>query len=284
MMGLPMASRLARRGYVVRGYDPVAERREKLIEAGGLAFDSPSDAVDGCQRLITMLPNGHVVRETLLGGEPCLAGLLARDCIAIDMSSSSPTGTQELAKRLETYSVRLVDAPVSGGVARAQNGSLAIMVGGEAEDVSEVHPLLAALGESIFETGSLGSGHAMKALNNYVSAAGLAAACEAVQIGRRFGLDPEMMIDVLNASTGRNNSTQAKMKPFVLSETYASGFALGLMAKDLRTADDLARSLGVPAPLSKANAALWEAAVKQLGNAADHTEIARFLSSEDAKS
>jgi 3-hydroxyisobutyrate dehydrogenase len=171
----------------------------------------------------------------------------------------------------------VVDAPVSGGVKRALDGSLAIMLGGDAEVARRVMPLLAPLGGAIFRTGPLGSGHAMKALNNYVSAAGLAAAAEAVIVGSHFGLDPLVIVDVLNASTGRNNSTENKLKQQVLSGEFASGFALGLMAKDLHTAADIARHLGVAAPLAEACDRLWSAADAALGAGADHTEIFRYL-------
>jgi 3-hydroxyisobutyrate dehydrogenase len=194
------------------------------------------------------------------------------------MSSSSPVGTRDLAEELAASGIDLLDAPVSGGVKRAIDGSLAIMVGGAAEVIAKVRPLLDIMGKSIFEMGAVGSGHAMKALNNYVSAAGLTAACEALQIGERFGLDPELMTDILNVSTGRNNSTEVKLKPFIIPKNYASGFSLGLMAKDLRTADDLARHLGVPAPFSAAVAALWDEALAALGAQADHTAIDEFVS------
>ena len=121
------------------------------------------------------------------------------------------------------------------------------------------------------------------ALNNYVSAAGLTAACEALRVGRAFGLDPAMMTDVLNASTGRNNSTEVKLKPFVISQTYGSGFSMALMAKDLRTADDLARHLDVPAPLSHAVTSLWSEADQALGAGTDHTAIDRFLRDDAAE-
>ncbi|MBE7248431.1 MAG: NAD(P)-dependent oxidoreductase, partial [Actinomycetospora chiangmaiensis] len=203
------------------------------------------------------------------------AGGLAPGALVIDMSSSAPVGTRELAQDLARAGIRLVDAPVSGGVKRAVDGTLAIMVGGG--EANAVRPLLDCLGTSIFETGPIGSGHAMKALNNYVSAAGLTAACEALRIGASFGLDPALMTDILNVSTGRNNSTEVKLKPFVIPKTYASGFSMALMAKDLRTADDLARHEGVPAPLSGAVAALWQDALAELGAGADHTAIDAFL-------
>ena len=138
-------------------------------------------------------------------------------------------------------------------------------------------PVLRAMGATVIPTGPLGSGHAMKALNNYVSAAGLVAACEALLVGKAFGLTPDTIVDVLNASTGRNNSTDVKLKPFVISGSFAAGFSLALMAKDLRTAADLAAYLGVNAAGVAAGAALWEDALASLGAAADHTEIFRYL-------
>ena len=276
MMGLPMAARLAKAGYEVRGYDPVETVRAALTEAGGTACASADEAIDGAAALITMLPNGKAVETALIGGATPAVGRLAPDAVIVDMSSSSPTGTRELAPRLEALGFGLVDAPVSGGVRRAQDGSLAIMAGGPEALVARVRPLLEAMGRSIFATGPVGSGHAMKALNNYVSAAGLTAACEALRVGQAFGLDPELMTDVLNASTGRNNSTEVKLKPFVISKTYGSGFSMRLMAKDLRTADDLARHLDVPAPLSHAVTALWSEADATLGAGTDHTAIDLF--------
>jgi 3-hydroxyisobutyrate dehydrogenase len=135
------------------------------------------------------------------------------------------------------------------------------------------------MGSTIYETGALGSGHAMKALNNYVSAAGLVAVCEALVVGQRFGLDPSLMVDILNAATGRNNTTEVKAKQFMLSGTFGSGFSLALMAKDLRTAAQLADQLSVAAPMARATADLWTKAQSALGTSADHTEMYRFVES-----
>jgi 3-hydroxyisobutyrate dehydrogenase len=169
---------------------------------------------------------------------------------------------------------------VSGGVKRAIDGTLAIMVGGDHRTFEKVRPVFDAMGKSIFHAGPLGAGHAAKALNNYVSAAGLAAAAEAVAIGGRFGIDPNALVDILNASTGRNNSTENKLKQFVIPEKFTSGFSLALMAKDIRTADDLAHQIGVAAPLADEVASLWDGALKTLGPSADHTEIGRHLTAK----
>jgi 3-hydroxyisobutyrate dehydrogenase len=200
----------------------------------------------------------------------------------IDMSSSSPIDTLALEQALRPLGFPVVDAPVSGGVKRALDGSLAIMVGGDQAATGRLGPLLAAMGGAVFATGPLGSGHAMKALNNFVSAAGLVAAAEAILVGRRFGLDPAVIVDVLNASTGRNNSTEHKMKQQVLSGDFASGFAMALMTKDLHTAADIARHAGVAAPLAAVCEGLWAEADDKLGAGADHTEIYRYLAELEA--
>lgn len=280
-MGLPMACRLVAAGFAVHGADLCQAARQALDAAGGKAFGDNAHAVAGARVVITMLPNGAIVRDVLLGSVG-VAGLLASGTPVIDMSSSAPTETTGLSADLAALGLPLLDAPVSGGVKRAIDGSLAIMAGGPAEVVERVRPVLAAMGRSIFATGPVGSGHAMKALNNYVSAAGLIAACEALIVGRRFGLAPETIVDVLNASTGRNNSTEVKMKPFVVAEAFNSGFSFALMAKDLRIAADLAAHLKLGIPQIASVAALWEQARGALKPDADHTEIYRFLADLDA--
>jgi len=274
-MGQPMAACLIGAGFRVRGFDNTAAARERFeAETGGTAADSLEAAVSSAAAVITMLPTGKVVRAVVEAMSPHLRP----GAVIVDMSSSEPIATRKLGEELIAAGYAFVDAPVSGGVKRAIDGALAIMVGGDDSTIDRVEPLLKAMGRSIFRTGPLGSGHAMKALNNYVSGAGLIAAAEALKVGRAFGLDPNVMVDVLNASTGRNNATEVKLKQFVISETYGSGFFLGLMAKDIRTADVLAKELGVDVPLADRTADLWDQAAEQLGAMADHTEIARFRS------
>ncbi|MGE7468120.1 NAD(P)-dependent oxidoreductase [Bosea sp. NPDC003192] len=280
-MGMPMAKQLIEAGFVVHGADPAPAARSALAAAGGKAFPAAVEAAAGAAAIITMLPNGRVVREVLLGSEG-IGGALPAGTLVIDMSSSAPTDTTSLAAELAPLGLPLIDAPVSGGVKRAVDGTLSIMAGGAQAEVERARPILAAMGKSIFATGPVGSGHAMKALNNYVSAAGLIAACEALLVGRSFGLAPEVIVDVLNASTGRNNSTEVKMKPFVISEAFNSGFSLALMAKDLRIAADLAGHLGLGIPQIATVADIWEKAKGALKADADHTEIYRFLADIDA--
>jgi 3-hydroxyisobutyrate dehydrogenase len=216
------------------------------------------------------------VREVVLGDSGLVSGLQT-GAIVIDMSSSEPIGTRELGEVLAGKGIGMIDAPVSGGVKRAEDGSLATMVGGDPAVIARVRPVLEAMAKQIFLTGPLGSGHAMKALNNLVSAAGLWMAAEALLVGKQFGLAPETMVDVLNASTGRNNSTENKFKQHILSRAFGSGFSLGLMAKDLRTAQELAVATGVFAPFARCCTELWNEALGELGAAADHTAIVRVL-------
>lgn len=280
-MGLPMARRLLLAGFRVVGVDPAAGARMALTREGGSVADSAAAlGSEGLQAVVTMLPNSAVVREALIGSG--LAARLAQNALVVDMSSSKPTDTVALADDLAAFGLAVVDAPVSGGVRRAIDGGLAIMAGGAREAVERARPMLSALGTSIIYTGPIGSGHAMKALNNYISAAGLVAACEALRIGERFGIDANVMTDVLNVSTGRNNSTEVKLKPFIISRSYDSGFAMALMAKDLGIAAELAQELGFAGPHIGALARFWSEASEALGPAADHTEIDRYIAGERA--
>jgi 3-hydroxyisobutyrate dehydrogenase len=272
-MGIPMANCLMRASYRVTGYDLSEKARQNFAAAGGTVAAGIADAVKSADLVITLLPDGKIVRAVL---EP-LRKSLKPGCIIIEMSSSEPLGTRALAESYLAAGFGFIDAPVSGGVKRAIDGTLAIMVGGDSATIDRVEPVLSAMGRSIFRTGKLGSGHAMKALNNYVSAAGLIAAVEATQIGEKFGLDPALMADIFNASTGRNNTTEVKLKQFIISKTFNAGFPLRLMAKDVRTADALARAIGVPTPLADLCAKLWDDASATLGDKADHTEIGRYI-------
>jgi 3-hydroxyisobutyrate dehydrogenase len=274
-MGAPMALRLARAGFRLVVADAVPAAVARFAAQAPCEQPARLEELGGCRAVITMLPDGDAVRQVLLGEGGIAAGLAAGS-VVIDMSSSSPVGTRALATELAARRIALVDAPVSGGVRKAVDGTLAIMAGGEEATVARCRPIFAPLGQ-LFVAGSSGSGHAMKALNNYLSAANLAIAAEAVIAGERFGLSAETMITILNASTGRNTATEQKYPAYVLPRNFASGFALGLMAKDLRLALEVARSTGAPATLLEACAQLWSAAEGELGFRADNTEVVKYL-------
>ena len=262
-MGQPMAANLARAGFVLRSYD---------LKGNG-SCRSIREAAEGAEVLITMLPDGEVVREAVLEALPALSA----GTVVIDMSSSEPAATRALEPALKVKGVKLVDAPVSGALAKAKDGTLALMLGGDAETIARVRPVLQAMGSELFHVGPVGAGHAVKALNNYLGAAGTIAGFEALLVARAFGLDPKPMFDAINASTGRNSTTERKIPQQVLTGAFASGFKLALMAKDVGIAAGLAKDLGVNAPYLRETIRLWRAAQKKLPAQADHTEIYHYL-------
>jgi len=276
MMGAPMVARLAAAGWPVRIHDTLPKALAPFVghDEVTLAENLP-DVAAGAGLVITMLPDGKAVREAVLG-QGGLAQAMAPGTVLADMSTSYPLETTALACDLEGTGIHLTDAPVSGGVRRAELGKLTIMAGGVAEVIDRVEPALSAMG-TVYRTGALGSGHAMKVLNNYLSASGLAAACEAVIIGKRFGLDPDVMADVFNVSTGWSNATEIKLKQQINNECYASGFTMGLMAKDLKMANLLAGDMKTNAPGLAACAELYTRAVEDLGGKADHTEVMKII-------
>lgn len=277
-MGLPMAKCLMKAGRTVVGFDPSDAARRALEEAGGSSTSEARAAVTGADVVILMLPNSRIVE--LVIGE--IQDELGSDSVVIDMSSSEPLSTKKLADSLQERKVTLIDAPVSGGVIRAVDGSLTIMVGASEEEFRRVMPLLNAMGVPQ-RAGDVGAGHAAKAINNLMSATHLLISAEGVEAGKRFGLDPSLLIDIVNTSSGRSGSTEMKYPKFILPETYDSGFALDLLLKDMRIAAALAKSVGAPTSLSDASIASWTKAAEDLPDGADHTEIARWVRDQAAK-
>jgi 3-hydroxyisobutyrate dehydrogenase len=279
-MGYPMAGRLAEAGFNLTVFDLDSNVQDRFIadHESARAVD-PAEVGLKSDLVITMLPDDKVVQAVVLGADDKtgLAETMAPEAIIVDMSSSAPMATCNLGRILAARQIHLIDAPVSGGVSKARNGTLAIMAGGDPEVIALCRPVLSAMGERIFPSGPLGSGHAVKALNNMLSAAGFIAAVEVLLVGQRFGVNPGVMNEIFNASTGRNNSTEKKMKQHVLSRSFSSGFSLDLMVKDLNTAMDLAAELEVPAIFSNVCKELWSAAQSALGKGHDHTEVARWF-------
>jgi len=273
-MGGPMAACLVRAGHQVTVADVDDARVERFVaEHGGHAATDPREAAARAEVVITILPTSA---EVVASGERSVISGLRPGSVVIEMSSGQPSVTQRLAGEVAAVGGHMIDAPVSGGVARAQSGTLAIMAGGADAIIDRAMPVLSAMG-TVARTGPIGSGQAMKALNNLMSAAGFLIGVEALMAGKRFGLDPATMVDVLNQSTGMNNSTQRKFKQFVLSRGFDSGFALDLMVKDLSIALEVARESGTPAPFAALCRELWAAAQATLGQGQDHTAMARFV-------
>jgi len=273
-MGWPMAASLIRAGHDIQVFDINRTQADNFVQQiGGFAPDNLPALAAACDTVITILPTSDHVATAL--ADDTLAALRPGSLV-IDMTSGQPLATQALARRVAAAGSVLIDAPVSGGVARARTGELAIMVGGEAAAIERARPVLAAMGTTITVCGDVGAGQAMKALNNLVSAGGFLIGIEALLIGQKFGLDPGLMVDVLNASTGMNNSTQKKFRQFVLSRSFNSGFSLDLMVKDLTIATSIGKDTATPAPFAALCRELWAAAATMLGPGQDHTALAQL--------
>jgi 3-hydroxyisobutyrate dehydrogenase len=249
-MGWPMARNLATAGIPVVVFDLNSELVERFVaEFGGSAAYAPQDfAAAGV--VVTMLPDGRAVAAALTEWEGGIASALAPGSVVVDMSSASPLDTRALGPRLAELGIGLVDAPVSGGITRADSGTLTLMVGGDEEwAIERAQPVFEVLGERQFRTGPLGSGHAMKALNNFCGGASYAVTAEALAVGQQYGLSPQVMLDVLNASTGRSFNTEVLFAHEVVTGRYKSGFALALLAKDVSIAASLAAASGLETPI-----------------------------------
>ena len=283
LMGVPMAKNLLKAGYQIAGFDLNQEVAVKFSGEKGFQFaSSPEQAIQDANLTILMLPDSAII-DTLLWGSNGSAGIatqLRKNSYLIDMSSSSPISSKENNQKLEKLGIQFIDAPVSGGVKKAIDGSLAIIVGGKKEYFAEVLPLLEYMGKSIVHVGDAGAAHAVKALNNYVSAAGLIAASEALNAAKRFGLDPHVVNQVFNASTGRNNTTENKVENFMLNDAFNSGFSLALMRKDVQIALNFIENMNCYASLAKQCVITAKEADEKLGKGADHTAMYDYVRSE----
>ena len=278
-MGAPMVRNMLKGGQRVLVYDLRAEAMQGFEGVEGcVAADSLVDLASRTAIAITMLPDSPAVHAAVLGsdGTPGLIEGLAPDSLIVDMSSSFPGDTRTLGQTLAARSVGLIDAPVSGGVTGAVAGTLTIMTGGEGQLIDRVEATLSTMG-NVVRTGALGSGHATKALNNVLSAMALSATSEVLHVGMKFGLDPHIMTSIFNTSTGRNTTTENKAEQYLLNGSFAGGFALALLRKDVGMAKALADDLGLAMPLMSACSALLDRASDVLGPQADHTEVFRYI-------
>ena len=226
--------------------------------------------------VLLSLPNSHIV-EGVVVGEDGLAEGLSAGKILIDTSSSRPSSTRSIAQLLEAGGVDMLDAPVSGGVLRAREGKLAVMVGGKRAVFDMCSDILRTFGDQIFFVGDHGTGHLVKALNNLLSATTLASAAEAAILAQKAGVSPDLFIEVLNASNGRSYSTEVKFPRFILNRAFDDGFDIGLMSKDLKIALETAMELESPMLIGSALAQIWQTAVAQGYGAEGHTAIYTFL-------
>ncbi|MEQ1804747.1 MAG: NAD(P)-dependent oxidoreductase [Burkholderiaceae bacterium] len=282
VMGTPMATHLSKAGHTLTLHDLDASLTQALAKTlGGVARAAATPAEVGARSevVITMLPNGEVVRDVTLGAHGLLQ-TLKPGALLLDTSSAQPWITRATAQALDGKGVVMVDAPVSGAQWGAQAAELVFMVGGEAQHVQRVRPLLAVMGRAVFHLGGLGSGHAMKCINNLITAMTFSATAEGLAIGKAFGLDPAVMTDVLNESTGQSWISKNHIAKRIISRTFDDPFKLELMLKDIGIAMGLARDAQLSVPLSGLGEQLWRAASHHAGPGASISELARWVESQ----
>ncbi|MBY0266245.1 MAG: NAD(P)-dependent oxidoreductase [Burkholderiales bacterium] len=276
-MGNPMAANLLKGGFGVTVFDARPETAAAFVaQHGGRAAASLAELAAGRDAIVTMLPDDKIVRQVMLG-DGGAAAAMKPGAVLVDMGTCDPTGTRSTAEALQKLGLLMVDAPVMGGVVFAKDATLDIMAGGDAALVEQVTPLLREMGRSIVRCGAIGAGHAMKALANYVNACALINAIEALTIGKKFGLDAQMMAEALvPMCAGRNHPIEKKVIPQILSHKYATGMALSFIAKDVKIAVDMAHAIDAAVPLGETVSELWNDAVAKVGAKVDQTEIVRY--------
>jgi 3-hydroxyisobutyrate dehydrogenase-like beta-hydroxyacid dehydrogenase len=271
-MGGPMAARLLAAGHAVTVFDPSAAAVASLTAQGARSAASATEAARGSQIVMASLPSPAAVR-TLAAELSALAGI----AVFVDLSTSGPAAAQAVATALAPASIAAVDAPVSGGVKGATAGTLTLMVSGPAGAVARTRPLLEQFGRVMVVGEKPGLGQTLKLANNLMSAASLAIASEALAMGVKAGLDPAVMLEVINASSGRNSATQDKIAQHVLNRRFDFGFANALSFKDVRLCLDEAEALGVPMVVGAAVRQMLSITQQLHGSDADVTDMVRVL-------
>lgn len=278
VMGTPMAGHLAKAGYelAVLDIDPDKARSLEAEHRSVTVAQTPRDVAKASDVVITMLPSGEYVRDVATGEDGLIEGFRGGELL-VDTSSSEPWFTFETAKALRAKGVDMVDAPVSGAEWGAKSAELVFMVGGEEAAVTRARPLLERMGKQMFHLGGVGSGHAMKSINNLITAMTLLATAEGLALGTKLGLDPNVMTDVLNVATGMSWVSQTHIKQRITSRAFDDPFKLELMVKDIRIAMELAESKSVEMPFSALGRELWKDADRAAGSGASVSELVRWV-------
>ena len=274
-MGVPMAGRLLDAGHALVVYDTRDEATAALTARGARRAASASEVASLAETVLVSLPTPDVVRAVALGPNGIAAGTRVRRLV--DLSTSGPRMAAEIARELGTRGITFVDSPVSGGVAGARAGTLAVMTACERTEFEQLKPLLAVIGKPFYVGERPGLGQMMKLVNNLLSGAALAITSEAMLLGAKAGLDPDTMIDVLNAGSGRNSATQDKFPRSILPRRFDAGFATRLMYKDLKLCLEEAEALGLTLSVASAVRQLWQATASEMGADRDFTTIMQYV-------
>lgn len=278
VMGTPMAGHLANAGHSVTVLDRDRAKAERLAEThrGVKVAATPREVASNADIVVTMLPSGEFVRDVALGKDGLVEGFEGGELL-IDTSSCEPWITVETAKALAARGVEMVDSATSGAEMGAKAASLVFMIGGAAAAVERARPVLEIMGKHLFHLGPIGAGHAMKSINNTITAMTLAATAEGLVLGKMFGLDPNVMTDVLNLSTGGSWITQTHIKQRITNRAFDDPFKLELMVKDIRIALELAEREHATVPFWEAGQAIWKKADEEAGPGASVSELVRYI-------
>ena len=274
-MGLPIACRLLAAGYGVVAFDRRPEPRAAFEAAGGQWADSPHAVANSCAMVMISLPTPQVVEAVALDADGLVHGSAIRTCV--DLSTTGPMVARQVAAGLAERGVAWVDAPVSGGVTGAEQGTLAIMVSGPQGICRELAPVLGAFGRNVFQVGDQpGQGHLMKLINNLLSTTALAATFEALTVGAKAGLDPQAMVDVLRVSSGTNHAIENKIPKYLL-RGVPMGFSLDLSLKDVTLAVAAGEAFGLPMRMGHVTADFWQQAMDARGPKQDYLQVVRVF-------
>jgi 3-hydroxyisobutyrate dehydrogenase-like beta-hydroxyacid dehydrogenase len=272
-MGAPMTRRLLAAGYPVTVHDIRTEAVAEVRRAGAVSAGSPAAVAAGTDVVITMLPDPPAV-ETAVFGERGLGGAMGAGQVLLEMTSSHPGTTRRVASHMVARGVRVLDAPVSGGVRGAVEGTLCIMVGGPADLLEACRPILEHLGRDIVHVGDApGDGDTAKTINNLLSATTVWSVVEALVLGAQAGLSPERLFAAVNRSTGRSHTTETKISRYILPRQFTAGFTVGQYLKDLNICLGLADELGVPMLLGSMVRQIWAVAARDGMADLDHTAL-----------
>ena len=272
-MGAHMARRLVEAGHKVIVYDIRQEAIGNAAALGASAARSPKEVADAAETVMASLPTPDIVRKVATGPDGVIEGNRVRRFV--DLSTTGSVMAQQIFKLLAAKNIVQIDAPVSGGVRGAAKGTVAVMASGPRADVEAVEPALKAIGKFFYIGEKPGAGQTMKLCNNVLSAAAMAATSESFVAGVKAGLDPRVMVDVINASSGRSTATEQKFPEVVIPRTFNQGFTAGLMLKDVKLFIAEAKALGVPIETIEAVAALLKLTCDELGSESDITEVVK---------
>jgi len=276
-IGRPMAQRVAAAGFDLTVWNRTAERSREFAGANkARAAATPAAAVRGAQVVVACLSTSQNVASLLDGPDGVLAGI-ERGALFVDCTSGDPSTSARIAERLAEHDVAFIDAPVSGGTSGAEKGILTVMVGGDAKALERARPVLESFGKKIVHCGKVGAGDAVKAMNNAMLAIHVWSTGECMAALARAGVSPRVALDVVNASSGRSNTSENLFPERVLTRAFPRTFRLALLDKDIGIAAQVAREQKIPSPILQLTAELFRMAHAELGEEADHVEAVQVI-------